>query len=120
MSKSKTVRVENIEGYSAACNYNAEIVPGQSIRIWGTYGNHIKGPQTFDRTSKIGDAAEYDSYNLKYIGNIVRIGPKTVKVKHYEHSATCTQLTLEQFIWRNWDLDLEKTARENAETMQCI
>lgn len=95
----------------ANTEYNADILPGKSIRIFGKYGNHVKGPQSFDRTFNVGDIVEYGSYNLSYTGEITRIGAKTVTVKDHRETR---QLDLDTFCWRNWDLDLEEIAKRNA------
>lgn len=97
-------------------NCKADIVPGKSIRIYGEYTNHVKGPQTFDRTFKVGDKAERDSYNLVYTGEITQIGLKTVTIKD-DSLSTTSRLTLEGFVNRNWDFDLERIAKRNGEWM---
>jgi hypothetical protein len=99
--------------YAFTAESFAEIIPGKSIRIYGVYTNHVKGPQTFDRTFKIGDACERDSFNLSYTGKIVSIG-KCVTVKDDCLSKT-SRLKVAEFAWRNWDFDGFKTADENAE-----
>jgi hypothetical protein len=96
--------------------YNAEInMEARTIRIFGTMTNHCKGPQAFDKTFAVGDQAEYDSFNLRYVGTIVRIAAKTITVKHYANSSTVTQLDVYTFIDRNWDFDAAKIEAENAE-----
>lgn len=105
---------ENTQG-----TYHAETSKGQ-IRIHGVCTNHVNGPQPFDRIFKIGDAAEYDSWNLKFVGNIVAIGPKTVTVKHYHNSANVTRLSLYEFVDRNWDFNEERHAKYNAEELRCL
>ena len=59
---------------------SADVEPGVSIRIYGEYPNHVDGPKPFDQTFRLSDSCEYDSYNLKYTGTIVGIGPKSVVV----------------------------------------
>lgn len=113
-------RVQGIAPTNSQGVYNAEIIPGDSVRIYGTMTNHVKGPQAFDKTFKVGDKAEYASFNLIYVGTIVRIGPKTVTVKHYAHSATVTQLEIFGFVDKNWNFDEEKINRENAIESQCL
>jgi hypothetical protein len=100
--------------------YNADILPGHSIRIFGTMTNHVRGPQEFDQVFKIGDAAVYGSFNLIYTGKITAIGPKTVTVKHYEHSSEVTMLQVYGFIDQNWDYNAEKIAKHNSTESQCI
>ena len=53
--------------------YTADIEPKKSIRLYGTFKNLCAGPRNYDITFKIGDKAEYDSYNLKYVGTITAI-----------------------------------------------
>lgn len=105
---------ENTQG-----TYNADTAAG-SIRIYGECTNRVNGPQTFDRVFKIGDQAEYDSFNLKYVGTIVAIGPRTVTVKHYPNSPEVTRLGLFEFVDRNWDFDSAKTEKYNAEEFRCL
>lgn len=99
-------------------NYNAKIKPGVEIRIFGHNKNHVKGPQNFNRTFKIGDMAEYDSFNMKYNGKIVGIGAKTVSILN--SSKRKVMLDLYVFIDRNWDFDFEKSEKHNSEEMQYI
>ncbi len=100
--------------------YNADILPGHSIRIFGVMTNHVRGPQEFDKVFKIGDRAVYGSFNLIYVGTITAIGPKTVTVKHYEHSEEVTMLQVYGFIDQNWDYDSEKIRKHNDEESRCI
>src|SRR5688572_5540085 len=80
---------------NADAEFHAEIIKNKSIRIFGTYPNHKDGPQTFDRTFKVGDIVEYDSYNFSYTGPIVAIGAKTVKVSNgYSHQESFHVLDL--------------------------
>lgn len=97
--------------------YNADIKKNESIRIFGTYKNHVNGPQEFDKTFKVGEWAEYDSYNLKYNGEIVAIGEKTVTIEEYPgtHNAKKHRPSLHTFSWINWDYSDEKNAAHNAE-----
>ncbi len=100
--------------------YCAEITPKKSVRIYGVYGNTLKdGGIKFDKTFKLGDIAVYDSYNLTYTGEIVGIGPKSVSIRPYPNSGA-KRLDLNTFCWRNWNLDLEKIAYQNSETMMTI
>ncbi len=99
---------------------NAEIVPGVSIRIFGTKGNRVNGPVEFDLTFLVGDIAEYDSYNLIYTGRITKIGPKTVTIQHYETGPRSSRLRLSEFSWRNWDFNTDEIAAKNSDTMMRI
>jgi hypothetical protein len=94
-------------------NLNADIEKDVSIRIYGTYSG-----RDFDKTFKIGDVVEYDSYNLYYTNPIQAIKNTYVEVKgHYDRNV---RMKLYDFIWRNYKLDLEKIAKENFETSMYI
>lgn len=73
-------------------------------------------------TFRVGDTAEYDSYNLKYIGEITKITKKAITIVSYKGTMgeQVHRLSLNEFCWRNDDFDLEKVRAENADTMQCI
>jgi hypothetical protein len=96
---------------------SADVEPGVSIRIFGTYANHVDGPQPFDRTFKLGDECEYDSYNLRYTGRIVGIGPRSIVV---EDRGRRRRLTIYAFTWRNWDFDSVAIAKHNKEEFRHI
>ncbi len=97
-------------------DYNADIQPKQSIRIFGVYTNSSK-PKPFDKTFKIGDEAEYNSYNLIYTGKIVSIGPKTVSI---DDDGKVTRLSIYGFIDKNHDFNVFKVNGHNKIEMQCI
>lgn len=112
--------MKNVTVYSKWDNntYYLTIEPNKSIQIDCTY-NNAHNPRPTSRTFKIGDQAEYDSYNLSYTGTIIGISEKTVSIKP-EHRETVKRLKLTDFCWRNWDFDEEKTAHRNSEEMMCI
>lgn len=114
----KKINVSNLG--SSGEIMNAEITPGESIRIFGVKGNRANGPVEFDLTFKVGDVAEYDSYNLIYTGRITKIGPKTVTIQHYETGPRSSRLRLSEFSWRNWDFNSEVIASRNSDTMMRI
>ena len=97
--------------------HHVEIVPRQSIRLFGIETNRYGGPLAYDVTYRIGDTVSYDSYNLTYLGTITGIGKKTVTV---EHHGGRRRLDLSEFSWRNRTLDLLEVAERNADTMQHI
>lgn len=103
---------------------NAEInLTKQTIRIYGNQNNrwdrelkeYSKIP--FDRTFAVGDTIEYGSYNLYYTNPILGVKASYVQVLGH---GSMKHLSIAEFIRRNWDLDLEKIAKENLETSQCI
>ncbi len=94
--------------------FHADIT-ADSIRIYGTHGTSKRSP--FDRTFKLGDLAEHDSYNLVYTGLITAISAKRITIND-DGKIHCMQL--HDFINRNWDFDAIATGKRNAVTMQCI
>jgi hypothetical protein len=127
----KTIAVERPSFESQV--YNVDIEPRQSIRLYGAYKNHceysnnpdgthtrIDQPKPFDITFKIGDVAEYDSYNLKYLGKIVAIGEKTITIDPGYNWEGKKRLDLWHFAWRNWDFDINKIREYNAEERMYI
>lgn len=95
-------------------NHNAAIVRNDTIRIYGVYCG-----KPYDIAFKLGDTAEYDSYNLKYLGEIVAITDKGVTIKP-KYGDRTKRLDLYTFCWRNRDFDLARISAENAETSHCI
>lgn len=92
---------------------SAEVVVGESVRIFGTYENHIQ-PHFSDRTLKVGEVAEYGSYNYSYTGVIRSITEKTVTIA-CTSTGEVRRLSMYEFCWRNWDFDAEKTAKRNLD-----
>lgn len=86
------------------------------IRLFGTYVA-FKGHKgkVVDRTFKVGDTVEYDSYNLRYLGTITNITDKRVTVQPRYGSRT-KSMDLYGFTWRNYNFDLEEANEENAQT----
>ena len=68
---------------------------------------------------RLGDEVEYDSFNLKYTGQITSITGKNVIIKPRFGSST-KRLDFRAFSWRNWDFDSVRVARENSETSNYI
>lgn len=95
-------------GYSS---YIVETVKNKSITV--TREGHE--PNTFE----IGDAAEWDSYNLSYWGHIVSITDKTVTIEH-RHGGGKSRLKLDTFAWRNYKFNLAETQARNSDTMNYI
>uniref|UniRef100_A0A6M3L970 Uncharacterized protein n=1 Tax=viral metagenome TaxID=1070528 RepID=A0A6M3L970_9ZZZZ len=90
--------------------HKADIMPDNYILIYGMEFNHVNGPVTFNKTFNIGDNAEYDSYNLSYVGKITAIKAKYIEITAY--GTTKHRLDIYSFSWRNWDFDLEKIRKE--------
>jgi hypothetical protein len=94
--------------------HHVDIIPRQSIRLYGRdwTGNSLE-KTPYDITFRIGDKAEYNSYNLHYIGVIEGIGEKRVRIR--DDSGRIHQLEIADFSWRNRDFDLAKLEKANSE-----
>ncbi len=117
----KSIVLETITGKYSDPGHKAEIKPGESIRLFGTHGH--RNPIPFDVTFKIGDQAEYDSYNLSYYGTITSISAKTVTIteRHLNNGKKKShRLSLDKFASRNHNFNLEETYKKNAEVMTYI
>lgn len=94
--------------------YNAEVIPGESIRIFGTDSNNAEyKPVPFDITFRVGDLVVYDSYNFEYLGKILQISPKTILIDASGTGRGNTRLNLWRFSWYNHDFDLEEIRDRN-------
>jgi hypothetical protein len=85
------------------------------IRLTGIVWN-----KPVDRVFVEGETAEWGSYNLSYMGEILAITPKQVKIAKYKRDGQVKCLDLSEFAWRNHKLDVEKNIRDNHETMMYI
>ncbi len=89
----------------------AYVTPGEKIELHTYRGGELVAIRVF----QVGDAAEYDSYNLTYWGRIKAITAKSVVIiPRYESNKT-RRLNLDTFSWRNWDFNLEEVNRRNSE-----
>lgn len=79
-------------------------------------GDFASDPISFS----VGDYAEYDSYNLSYIGPIVKITDKTITIACQYDITNIRRLCLHEFCWRNYNFNLDKTTKENLETSYYI
>ena len=102
-------------------HYSADLVKGKSITVRD------------DRTGalnafKLGDMAEYDSYNLSYYGPIIAITDKRVTiicrhdVRQHEAGEKVKKhsLDLNTFCWRNHNFNLNETIDDNMRTSYTI
>lgn len=96
--------------------HHAMIEPRKSITLYGIERNRISGPVAYETTFKIGDPAEYNSYNISYVGEITSITEKTVTIVAYKGttSARTYRLSLEKFEWRNRMFNAKETSERNA------
>lgn len=123
----------HVEG-EVAKGHHAEIVPGEKIVLygvnemtssegkWGTPGfKVVKTEVPYRKEFKLGDPAEYGSYNLSYYGPITAITEKTVEIsERRQGGGKKHRLDLHTFDWRNHDFNADKAAAKNADTMLYI
>lgn len=96
-------------------DFYAEISEDNSqIHITGNYCNKV-----VDITFKVGETAEYDSYNLSYLGEIIKITEKSVTIAP-QYGAKVRRLSLNEFCYRNYNFDFEEISRQNFETSMYI
>tara|TARA_R110000824_G_scaffold95253_16_gene229163 strand:- start:67 stop:423 length:357 start_codon:yes stop_codon:yes gene_type:complete len=98
-----------------------EVIPGKQVRLFGikekiSYRGHTRvvSLAPYEKIFKIGDEAEYDSFNLKYTGKITSIGAKTVTIDP-GHGDSKRRLRLPEFHRRNWKFDSDAIEARNAE-----
>lgn len=88
----------------------ADVHPGSHVIL---HGNDHSGA-SYTKTYRVGDSAEYGSYNLSYYGDITAIGPKTVTITETRGSNTVHKLSIERFESRNRDWSPEKAFARNS------
>ncbi len=114
MSKSKTVVNESVFGTRRLVTF---VTPGERVAIH----SFSAGCTPNVTVLKIGDRAEYDSFNLRYLGPIVSITAKSIIVRMGDWSnAKTKRMKIEEFAWRNWDFSVEQANRDNAEASMNI
>jgi hypothetical protein len=109
---------------SVKTKFEAAIEKNDSISIRCVDGYDTGKENTF----RLGEMAEYDSYNLSYYGPIVAISEKTISIiSKYDQAKFARgdkvrvhRLDLYSFAWRNISFDVIKQAASNAETSMYI
>ena len=98
----------------------AGVIKGESIRLSGTTRTYSREKKEMvdtphDLTFKVGDFAEYDSYNYHYIGRITAIGAKTVTIdpEGGALNGKKRRLNLDRFNWRNRNFDEARVRKYN-------
>ena len=82
--------------------FNADIYPGEKIRVWGNYDKRDGTKVYFDNTFTLGNRVQYESRHWgNYYGNIVKISKKTVTVEAEYSSYGTKRLDLHTFITEN-------------------
>lgn len=91
---------------------HALVEPGKRVVLWGLDRNNTAGLRPYRIEFKIGDTAEYDSWNLVYTGEIVAIGEKTITIKAHGRKH---RLSIYLFNSKNHDFDLAAIQKRNSE-----
>jgi hypothetical protein len=92
----------------------------KSIQIDCTYMN-AHHPKPTSVKFQIGDQAEYDSYNLHYLGTITGITEKTITFEvGTARQPEVKRLKIYEFCDRNFNFNLEKIKKYNTEESYCI
>jgi hypothetical protein len=109
MTKAKML--QGVEHPATATEYLVDIVAGRSVHLF----KEKNGVIVTGRLFVIGDSAEYDSFNLSYVGVIDSITPKTVTiVKTRGSDAVKHRLSMYEFCWRNFNFDEIEMRVENV------
>jgi len=97
-----------------ATEYTVEVDRNSFI---GIYKDGVPGA-----SFRIGDLAEYGSYNLIYTGNITKITDKMVQITAYQGTLSERRhnLSLYEFCYKNYRFDAAKVNEQNAETSMYI
>ena len=122
-TKPRSVRGEVYPAHVAA-GHQAEIHIGEKITLFGVekvypYGASEPESKSYRVEFKIGDMAEYDSYNLAYLGKVVAITEKTISIQPNVGSKV-HRLSLYEFDMRNHDFNLEEVRKRNSDVMMSI
>ena len=105
----------NIVEHASILNesYRVTNVPKASVLVERLKNGIVVSAKQFE----IGDLAEYDSFNLRYIGKIVAIGEKTITIQEKGRDRRRHRLNTRTFAFRNWDFDLTEVTHHNHEMM---
>ena len=100
-------------------SYDVYVQPGKQVEI---HTRNRNGEIVTVKVFRVGDVAEYDSYNLSYTAPIKSITAKNV-IFDTGSRFNCKEtkrLNFDSFAWRNHDFDAYETARKNAEVSMYI
>lgn len=101
-------------------NHYAAVTPGRQIVLFGLRKVYEQGAvggvlRGYVRRFAVGDTAEYDSYNLVYLGTITSITEKRVTIDKGRGYSRKAVLDIATFDSKNHDLDVEEAVRKNRE-----
>lgn len=107
---SKAFTRHGVKSPSAPTEYLVELEAGKSVKVFRERNGVIEEGTRFE----IGSEAEYDSFNLSYLGSIESISEKTITiVKSRGVSAKKHRLSLYEFCWRNFKFNSEEVRERN-------
>lgn len=87
--------------------------------VYFSDGKTLTYPHRIDNTFRVGDEAEFDSYNYKYTNPIKAISAKTIAIaSHY--SGKNVRMKITDFVHRNYDYNADEIAAKNLETSYTI
>lgn len=127
MVRSKPVTL--VEVVNPSEGFRGWVTPGEKIEIHthsvtrrdkGYADGFLWGDMHRVRIFKIGDEAEYGSYNLTYTGRIKSITAKNIIIVPRYNEAKTVRLRIGEFLWRNHDFDLVEIERRNSEISRSI
>lgn len=100
-------------------NHYAAVTPGSSVVLFGLEKKYPKGAASarlvgYIRRFRIGDTAEYDSYNLVYLGKIKKITDKQITIEH-PYGDRRSVFDVATFDRKNYDLDVEAAVKRNQD-----
>lgn len=103
----------------------AAITPGRQIVLfgvkdrWNEDGKGGYSKRGYVSRYRVGDTAEYNSYNLVYFGTIRSISDKRIVIAKTDMPGSSkASLSIEQFSHKNWDpKNLEEGLKRNREWM---
>lgn len=100
-------------------SYNLFITLGEKVEI---HTHRENGELVNVRVFRLGDFAEYDSFNLSSTAKITGITAKNVifDVSYNPNEPKVKRLKMENFAWRNHNFDIEATRERNAITSMSI
>jgi hypothetical protein len=130
MSEFKTVSTKKYTRFgkvypATPTEFDVRIIPQQEITIRLNSTGREAGRHTRfsgERIFQVGEWAEYDSWNLNYLGKIVAITNKTVTIVDYpnSHNPCKKRLDIHTFCWRNFSKSIEEKRADNADTRMYI
>ena len=100
-------------------SYIVYVTPGVKVEV---HTHDRLGMLVNIKVFRVGDIAEYDSYNLSYTAPIKSITTKNVIFdtgSRFNRKET-KRLTVETFAWRNHSFDAHETAVRNSEVSMYI